>query len=260
MPRPGSGDVPDGVAAGGGNAGLRVVATPAPSRRPARRRGLALLLAGVLASSAAAAWRWWPPPAQEWADGSAHDDWIAVYDGQGTTRSDGSTITLSPQAAAAPTQTHASLVVSVLQYEDVDLRATVRTVRQLRTGTPPNPWEVGWLVWHYDAQHRFSYFALKRNGWELGQVDPSIPGGQRFLATGGRPADAHRAHDVRVRQLGSSIDVWVDGAAVVRSERASRPGEGSAGTTGAVPGAVGLYSEDAVVEFSHVRVRPASLP
>ncbi|NYD22907.1 calcium-binding protein [Kineococcus aurantiacus] len=226
--------------------------TPGPSPwRTARRRTLAAALVLLVAAGAATGSWWWSHPAEVWADGSAHGDWIAVYDGHGRTSSRGTAITLSPAPASDPEQTHAGLVVSVRQYGDLDLRATVHTVRQLRTGSRPNPWEVGWLVWHYDAERRFYYFALKPNGWELGQVDPSATGGQRFLATGDAPVAGDRPHDVRVRQLGATIDVWVDHAAVVSFTVPADPG---------VPGAVGLYSEDAEVRFSGLRVEPATLP
>ncbi|MEZ0164758.1 family 16 glycoside hydrolase [Kineococcus sp. LSe6-4] len=221
-----------------------------------------VVLAAVAALGTVAA-RWWcSDPPRRWVDGSVHGDWIAVFDGQGQTVSDGSTTTLDPKAATEPGETHAGLVVSTAVYGDVDLSARVRTVAQSRTGSPPNPWEVGWLVWHLReadlrpgvrtgavTSTRFYYFAVKPNGWELGKVDPAEPGGQRFLATGPRPADAGRAHDVRVRQLGATIDVWVDTAPVVTFTDDDPQ----------LRGAVGLYSEDARVEFSRVRIRPADL-
>lgn len=198
-----------------------------------------------------AGWFWWPRSPEVWVDGSAHGDWIAVFDGEGSTTSDGSSIELAPRAAGTPAETHAGLVVSVLQYGDVDLSATVHTVEQLRTGSAPNPWEVGWLVWHYDDHHRFYYFALKSNGWELGKVDPAYPGGQRFLSTGSSPVDTGEPRTIRVRQLGTTVDVWVDGAAVVTFTDAEDP---------YTRGSVGVYSEDARVEFTEITARSAALP
>lgn len=207
------------------------------------------LLVVVVATTAG--WFWWPRPPQAWQDGSAHGDWIAVFDGEGSTTSDGSTIVLDPRPATSPEETHAGLVVSVTQYGDVDLSAAMHTVAQSRTGSDPNPWEVGWIVWHYDDHRRFYYFALKPNGWELGKVDPAYPGGQRFLATGATPTDAGAPQTVRVRQVGTTMDVWVDEAAVVTFTDAEEP---------YTRGSVGMYSEDARVEFTDVTARPATLP
>lgn len=198
---------------------------------------------------AAGAWTLWPRPPERWVDGSRHDPWVAVFDGEGRTTSDGSTITVNPRPARAADETHAALVVSAEQYVDVEFQATVRTVRQLRTGSAPNPWEVGWLVWRYDGPERFYYFALKPNGWELGKADSRYPGSQRFLATGPSPAAQDRAHDVVVRQLGATVSVTVDGGAVVSFTDTEDP----------YPrGSVGMYSEDAEVRFSGLAVEPAN--
>jgi hypothetical protein len=63
-----------------------------------------------------------------------------------------------------------------------DLR--VRTVQQLRAGTPPNPWETAWIVWHATDDRHLSYLMLEPNGWELGQARARLAGGgQRFLAS-----------------------------------------------------------------------------
>ena len=40
-------------------------------------------------------------------------------------------------------------------------RGRVRTVRQLREGSPANPWEVAWVVWNYVDPNHFYYLAIK---------------------------------------------------------------------------------------------------
>lgn len=203
-----------------------------------------MVLLGVVAAVL-----WWPRPVETWVDGSVHGPWLAVFDGEGRTTSSDGTIELSPRPARAPEETHAGLVVSVTEFGDVDFSTDVRTLEQTRVG-PPNPWEVGWIVWHYDDHRRFYYFALKPNGWELGKVDPAYPGGQRFLRTGGAPADDGETRQVRVRQLGAVMQVWVDGEHVVTFSDTEDP---------YLRGAVGVYSEDARVEFSNLLAEPASL-
>jgi hypothetical protein len=227
---------------------LYAVEEPAQQRR--RRRGLPLLSA-LLAVGLFAAVGVYVVDRREapevWQDGSVNGPWLAVFDGLGTTTYDDGTITLSPRAARRPEQTHAGLVVSMKWYENVDYTVSMRTVEQLRVGRP-NPWEVGWVVWHYDTNRHFYYFALKPNGWELGKVDPAFKGGQRFLATGERPAGYAARHRVRVRQIGDTMDVWVDGKPVTSYTDTDEP---------YLRGAVGVYCEDAVVEFSDMRVTSA---
>ncbi|MEZ0164756.1 calcium-binding protein [Kineococcus sp. LSe6-4] len=218
---------------------------PASRRRP--RTPVAVALVAVLALGVAGGWTWWSGRPDRWVDGSRHGPWRAVFDGEGRTTSDGSSITLSPRPAARAGVTHAGLVVSVGSYRDVRFSVRMHTLRQLRTGTAPNPWEVGWVVWHYEGPQRFYYFVLKPNGWELGKADPRWPGAQRFLATGPSPAEGGRAHDVVVRQVGATVTVDVDGAAVVEFTDTDSPYPG---------GSVGVYSEDAEVEFGDLTATP----
>ena len=124
----------------------------------------------------------------------------------------------------------------------------MRTVRQLRTGTAPNPWEVGWTLWHQTDNTHFYYFILKPNGWELGKADPAYAGAQRFLATGGQVFSPSAWHTVRVRQVGSAMTVWVDGSPVASFTDNERP---------YTNGAFGLYNEDAEVHFDEVHIGKA---
>ncbi len=237
-------------------AGLRASAaqaTDGQGHRPARLRAgraAAVVSAFVVVLAAGVTWA---RPDGAWRDGSRHGDWVAVFDGYGTTRADEDdgrlTITLEPRPAARPAMTHASLVVTAAHYTDFAMTVRVHTEAQLRAAPQrANPWEVGWVVWHYDTNRHFYYFALKPNGWELGKVDPKFEGGQRFLATGERPAGYAERHRVRVRQIENTIEVWVDGRPVVTYTDEEDP---------YLRGAVGVYSEDAVVEFSDFAVSSA---
>lgn len=252
--RTGVADVPGELGAAGA---LRVVQDgddpgPRPRDRRVRRRlrrgpvaaGVLVLVAGALAG-----WRWGPLDHPEvWPDGSAHGPWVAVYNGLGETTYDDGTIELAPEVARTAGETHAGLVVSVAQYGDVDYSAVVHTLEQTRVGSPPNPWEVGWVVWHYTSSTSFYYFSLKPNGWELGKADRGYTGAQRFLSTGGSPTEDGRPHTVRIRQVGATVDVWVDTVHVVTSTDTEAPYD---------RGSVGVYSEDAVVRFSDLQVGPA---
>jgi hypothetical protein len=184
-----------------------------------------------------------------WADGSRHGPWLAVFDGYGRTagRTAGGeeTISLAPRSAVDPAATHAALVVSADRYADIQVSAQVRTVRQLRTAGP-QPWEVGWILWHYTDTSHFYAFTLKTNGWELSKQDPAYPGGQRFLASGGIPHAAVATwYTIEITQVDGRITVVVDGMRTADLTDPERP---------YLSGAVGLYCEDSEVEFRRVTV------
>lgn len=179
--------------------------------------------------------------------------WRLAYNGFGrswaSTRHGVTSITLQPARPASPAQTHAALALSRRTWRDLVAEIRLRTNRQLRA-PHPNPWEVGWILWHYTSDHRFYYIALKPNGWELGKEDPGFPGGQRFLATGSRPDyPPGQWYTVRVQQRGDGIEVDVDGRRLVRLTDSQDPYRS---------GRVGLYTEDASVTFQPVTVGPAS--
>jgi 3-keto-disaccharide hydrolase len=186
---------------------------------------------------------------QRWLDGEQHGQWRATYDGYGrteVTREGGYALSLSPRSARDREVTHGGLVTTAKEFEDIDVTAQLRTVRQLRAGTP-NPWEVAWLLWHYTDDHHFYSLVLKPNGWELGKEDPAYPGAQRYLATGVSPSfPIGVRHTVRVRQVGDTVTVWANGELLTTHTDNERPYFG---------GRVGLYTEDAHVTFDSVVVR-----
>ena len=187
---------------------------------------------------------------ERWLDGEQHGQWRADYDGYGTTQvinEGGYALSLSPRSAREPEVTHGGLVTTVKEFEDIDLTTQLRTVRQLRVGGTPNPWEVAWVLWHYTDDHHFYSLVLKPNGWELGKEDPAYPGAQRYLATGTTPSfPIGVQHTVRVRQVRDTVTVWANGELLTTYTDNERPYSG---------GRVGLYTEDAQVTFDSVVVR-----
>jgi len=202
-----------------------------------------------------------------WPDDSTHGAWRALYNGLGENaiKVDGSRVlSESPKPSTRLDETHACLVVSNAKLTgDLELTVRMKTVRQLRTPTP-NPWEVAWIVWHYGDEGHFYYFAPKTNGWELAKVDASkkdpagpacvwpeylnckYAGGQRYLLTGSTPTFPVGAwYRVRVRQLGTTMTVWVDDRELATFKDEETP---------YTSGSIGLYNEDANVHFDDVRV------
>jgi hypothetical protein len=193
-------------------------------------------------------------PVGRWNQGETHGKWRVVFDGYGTVKvkatdtAHGQVLNLAPAAPASSGETHAALVAGTQSFGDLDVNVSLRTAQQLRTS--PNPWEVGWFAWHYADAGHFYYLILKPNGWELGKRDPAYPGGQRFLATGGSPTFPTGAwHGIRVQQTGNSITVTADGKPLTTFVDQERP---------YLSGALGLYSEDAVVNFDDITMNSSS--
>lgn len=186
------------------------------------------------------------PADHDLPDGAEFGFWRVGYTGYGTVRisEEGGRrfLTGAPRAATAPEATHAFVVLGPRVAPPYRLEADVRTRRQLRQNSPPNTWEVGWVVWGYEDDDNMHYFAPKTNGWEIGRV---VGGRQEILY-----ADEdvrfdigiwHRV-DLLIREDGT-ISVHVNGDHLV--DYTSEPSS---------PGDIGLYSEDALVDFDNIRV------
>ena len=153
-------------------------------------------------------------------------------------------LALRPKAPAAANATHSALMISQRSYfGDFSYRGRVRTVRQLREGSPPNPWEVAWVVWNYVDPSHFYYLAIKPIGWEVGKVDPAHRGAQRFMATGETPYPIGAWHTFEIvhRDHGTTVRLNGETVATIRDEDGPYIG-----------GRIGVYTEDAEIQLSHV--------
>lgn len=151
-------------------------------------------------------------------------------------------LVLSPSVATSPDVTHSALVLTRKRYRgSLSFAGRLRTVRQLRTGSAPNPWECGWIVWNYQDAEHFYYLAVKPNGWELGKRDPVYPGGQRFLASGHAEYAIGGWHRFLVTQEGNRVTLHVNGNKVASFNDTERPYK---------EGNLGFYTEDAEIEIS----------
>lgn len=182
--------------------------------------------------------------------------WYQVFSGYGDTTVSGSgkdaAITLSVATTHSPRVTHAALVLSRAWYRDFVATARVQTIRQLRRGAAgsPNPWEVGWVVWHYTSPQHFYALTLESTGWLLSKQDPAYPGNERFLASGKLPHfPVGATHRVGIVQIGNQITVSADGHLLTRFADTQRP---------YVTGGFGMYAEDSVARFGDFRLQPLS--
>jgi hypothetical protein len=184
------------------------------------------------------------------SDGSIFGPWQVNYAGFGsvqvTTLESGSGLELAPAVSKSPDETHACLVTGHKSCGDIEFEVTVHTHEQLRTGSPPNEWEVGWVCWNYTDDQHFYYFHVKHCGWELGKEDPRYPGAQRFLATGTSPCyPIGQPYRIRIIQRGATIEAYVDGEKIAEFTDEQEP---------YLAGKIGMYCEDSRVGFSGVEV------
>lgn len=203
-----------------------------------------------------------------WSEGSPNGPWVLAYHGYGQVgvqlgASNNKVLSQRPRASRSLSETHASLVLSQKFFNSPTIAFRSKVVQQLRQPVP-NSWETAWLVWNYLNDHHFYYFALKTNGWELGKVDNTkrdargpeclwpqyfncrYPGAQRFLDTGASPkARLGRWQRVRIQQTGGLVAVYVGSQLVVEYLDRLNP---------YLTGQVGLYNEDAHVQFDDVDV------
>jgi len=184
-----------------------------------------------------------------YTDGESFGSWFTQFAGYGTVgiESDAgnNVLHLSPQAVTSAGNTQSSLVTGPSYNGPVQFQSKILTVAQLRTGSTPNPWEVGWVVWNYTDNAHFYYFIPKPNGWELGKRDPVYPGGQRFLATGSdKLFPIGQFYTVKITQDAQNlITVWVDDVKITSFTDTERP---------YISGKIGLYTEDAHVHVDDV--------
>ncbi len=195
---------------------------------------------------------------EPWRDGSRHGAWRSAFAGYGTITATGSgagrAITLAPARTANRNETHAALVTTARNYGDFVATVRVRTVAQLRQGAAgrPNPWEVGWVTWHYTSNDHFYALTLAPIGWTLSKQDPSHRGSERFLATGTSPRfPVGVDHTVGIVQIGNRITVSGDGHPLTQITDSQNP---------YLVGAVGLYTEDAKARFGPIHLNPLPDP
>jgi hypothetical protein len=161
---------------------------------------------------------------------------------------------MTPMVATRPGETHSALAVSTRAHGagavPYRFSGAARTLRQLRTGSAANAWEVAWVFWNFQDNNHLYYFILKPNGWEIGKRDPryvvrGVNDGQKIMATGEAvKASLGEWYRFDVRVNGAEADIFIDGQLVCRFQDS----DGARLTSGRV----GLYTEDACCQWNDV--------
>lgn len=146
--------------------------------------------------------------------------------------------------------THSALVLSTQKWQNFKLSLDMRTNQQLRQGTP-NSWEVAWVMFRFADDWHHYYFVLKTTGIEFGKKDTNCQCEQQvFLYTANSPiVRLGEWEHVDIQVIGNHITVWLNGTKVVDKVDDTMSSVLSSG-------AIGLYSEDASVNYANVHVTP----
>ncbi len=188
-------------------------------------------------------------------DISPNDKWHGVWDGSGAfgvkqDQEDISNNIFYEETAAVITksQTESALVLTTQEFKDFKLSVDVRTDKQTRQNSAPNPWEVGWIIWKWNDNTNFYYFLLRTDGAEAGKYDGGVnPVDQRILKTSSSfKASIGEWMHWDIIAKGNHITVIVDGTTVFDFDDTSSFDSGT----------IGLYSEDAEVSFDNVAIEP----
>lgn len=140
----------------------------------------------------------------------------------------------------------------------------MRTVDQIRAS--PNNWEVAWFMFHYTATNHHYYGLIQADGGlEIGKKDfPEVIEQQVFLFTSNNTSPSHSLgqwFNVRIRMVGYSIKVWIDG--VLRCDIIDEPGEGNLNgepymeppSADMLHGHFSFYCEDAQARYANFAIR-----
>ncbi len=164
-----------------------------------------------------------------------------------------------PKISTSSGETHASNVLTTKQYSDFEMDLDMKTVAQLRQNSPPNPWETAWVFWHYTDGFHYYALTLKSNGLQIEKKDNNNQDDSAEIYLVDTPSSAVKLgqwQHIKIRHEGSTtphIQVWVDGvkaADFVDNQPLSSSTLSS--------GYMGLYNEDAKVNFDNVNINPLS--
>jgi Domain of Unknown Function (DUF1080) len=193
---------------------------------------------------------------------SPNGKWQSVYNGDGSSGvkmdiDNGSkkhVFFMYPKASTNYNETNANLVKSTQQFSNFKMDVDVKTVEQTRRNSTPNNWEAAWILFRYTDDLHYYWFVLKSNGVELGKKDCNTCKdsfqGQIYLNTTENPTlkigDWSRWE---ITTVGNQISLAINGTRVVdfvdnkMSNKLAR-------------GSIGLYTEDAKVEFGDINITP----
>jgi hypothetical protein len=200
---------------------------------------------------------------------SPNGKWKAVYAGYGSMGVERATNTSStsnyyffehPKTSIRYNDTTASLVTTSKAFSDFQMTLDMKTVKQLRQNSPPNPWETAWVFWHYTDEFHYYGLVLKTNGFQIEKKDNNVRCDcEIYLVDVSHPkAKLGQWQTITLRVTNSAsgkphIKVWVNGvkAADFVDKKIHQPNSPQLSS-----GYAGLYNEDSLVNFDNVKINP----
>lgn len=174
-----------------------------------------------------------------------------IWNGGGYTSWSNGIETLSPAVATSPSETHSAFALdNTVLKQPYRVTFTLNTLSQLRTGSPPNPWEVGWFVFGYKPDGKFKYLILKPDGYGIELGESLLNNAQNFLWTssfGQSSFAVGQPHNVSVTVQNNTITIVVDGKTYLTYKKSLKD-------VLDFNGRIGFYSEDALVQASNIKV------
>jgi hypothetical protein len=167
-----------------------------------------------------------------------------------------------PKTSTSPGETHATLTTSTASFKDFQMTLSMRTFKQLRQNSLPNPWETAWVFWHYTDQYHNYALVLKTSGFQIEKKDNNVRCDcEIFLKTTSSPTvHIGQWQKLTLRVTNSAfntphIQVWVDGllAADFVDNSIHQPNSSQISS-----GFMGMYDEDSITNFDDVSVTPLS--
>jgi Domain of Unknown Function (DUF1080)/F5/8 type C domain/Bacterial Ig domain len=160
----------------------------------------------------------------------------------------------TPAVSTSTSQTHSTLVTSTQKWGNLELDIDVKTVQQQRQNSSPNPWEVAWIFFRQTDTFHYYAFLVKPTGIEFDKKDcntcTNSVQGQQFLVTASSPTlKIGGWSHWKITAIGNHITISVDGNKVIDYVDQTMSQQLSSG-------AIGMYTEDANVNFDNIFVTP----
>ena len=149
---------------------------------------------------------------------------------------------------------------STKSFGDFQMSLYMKTVKQLRQNSLPNPWETAWVFWHYTDNYHNYALVLKTNGFQIEKKDNNVRCDcEIFLKTLSTPTvhiGQWQTLSLRVTNSASGtphIQVWVNGLVGTDfvDNSIHQPNSRQLAS-----GYMGLYDEDSIVNFDDVSIYP----
>ena len=179
---------------------------------------------------------------------------VVIYDGYGTVTTNDLShqLSMTPKAATQPGETHAALVIGTGSvHQPYQLSYTMTTTKQLRTGSAPNAWEVGWVMFGYKSTGAFKYLVMKPNGYGLELGESLLNNQQNFLYTSTFGQDLYpvnTAYNVVLHVQNNVITATINGKQSLQYTMSTKDALNA-------DGQYGFYTEDAAVTVSNINMQ-----